>query len=84
MIGRCRYSSPLYRICSLDGAVGHILSAPRFMMRQHQIAYRPKTNTYDAFDLSMMRREIIELALFGMNAVEVISTATRPYDATRP
>jgi hypothetical protein len=54
------------------------------MMRQHQIAYRPKTNTYDAFDLSMMRREIIELALFGMNAVEVISTATRPYDATRP
>ena len=45
---------------------------PRIKVRQHQIAYRPKTNSYDAFTAEQMRQQILDCALFGCNSIEVI------------
>ena len=49
-----------------------IVSSPDYRMRQHQIAYRPKTNAYDAFTAQQMRDEVTDLALFGTNGIEMI------------
>ena len=46
--------------------------APRYPLRGHQLGYRPKTNSYDAWDLPQWERYIRELALFGTNAIELI------------
>ena len=66
------YSKELQRVCYISSEHPLIMSAPEYRMRQHQIAYRPKTNSYDAFTPEMMRQEVIDLALFGTNAIEVI------------
>lgn len=50
----------------------NIDSAPLYPLRGHQIAYRPKTNTYDAFDLKQMQQEIIDCAIWGCNTIEII------------
>jgi hypothetical protein len=47
-------------------------SAPRYPLRGHQLGYRPKTNSYDAWDLAQWERYIRELAVFGTNAIELI------------
>ena len=47
-------------------------SSPRYPLRGHQLGYRPKTNSYDAWDLEKWERYIRELAVFGTNAVELI------------
>ncbi len=47
-------------------------SAPKYPLRGHQLGYRPKTNSYDAWDLAQWERYIRELALFGTNAIELI------------
>ncbi len=49
-----------------------LTSAPRFPLRGHQLGYRPKTNSYDAWDLAQWERYIRELAVFGTNAIELI------------
>ena len=36
------------------------------------MAYRPKTNSYDAFTVEMMRQEVLDLVLFGSNGIEMI------------
>ncbi len=46
--------------------------APRYPLRGHQLGYRPKTNSYDGWDLPQWERYIRELALFGTNAIELI------------
>lgn len=65
------YSSPTLSsaFCRSDL---RILSQPDYPMRQHQVAYRPKTNSYDAYSVEQMKQEFTELALFGCNAVEMI------------
>jgi hypothetical protein len=50
----------------------HIATAPRFPLRGHQLGYRPKTNSYDAWSLPMWEQYIRDLAVFGTNAVELI------------
>jgi len=50
----------------------NIESSPKFPMRMHQVAFRPKTNSYDAFSVEMMQDEILSLALFGTNGIEMI------------
>lgn len=47
-------------------------SAPTTPLRGHQIGYRPKTNSYDAWTVSMWEQYIRDLAVFGCNAVELI------------
>jgi hypothetical protein len=47
-------------------------SAPKYPLRGHQLGYRPKTNSYDAWDLAQWERYIRDLAIFGTNAIELI------------
>lgn len=47
-------------------------SIPVTPLRGMQLAYRPKTNAYDAWTPETFERYIRELALFGMNALEFI------------
>jgi hypothetical protein len=49
-----------------------IATAPEIILRGHQIGYRPKTNSYDAWDLSMWEQYYRDMIVFGMNAVELI------------
>jgi hypothetical protein len=49
-----------------------ITTAPRVALRGHQLGYRPKTNSYDGWDLDQWERYIGELAVFGTNAIELI------------
>jgi hypothetical protein len=65
------YATPLTTCCFIDSHL-EIVSWPRYSMRQHQIAYRPKTNSYDSFTPEQMRQEILDQALFGCNAIELI------------
>jgi hypothetical protein len=50
----------------------NVASAPKYPLRGHQLGYRPKTNSYDAWDLPTWDRYIRDLALFGTNAIELI------------
>jgi hypothetical protein len=47
-------------------------SAPRYKLRGHQLGYRPKSNTYDAWSVPVFEQYIRDLAVFGTNAVELI------------
>ena len=49
-----------------------IVSAPQVGLRGHQLGYRPKTNSYDAWDVPMWEQYIRDLAVFGTNAIELI------------
>jgi len=49
-----------------------ITCAPHSPLRGHQLGYRPKTNSYDAWDLALWEQYIRDLAVFGANAVELI------------
>ena len=45
---------------------------PDSPLRGHQLGYRPKTNSYDGWDLAQWERYIRDLAVFGTNAIELI------------
>ncbi len=47
-------------------------TAPQYALRGHQLGYRPKTNSYDAWTLPMWEQYIRDLAVFGTNAIELI------------
>jgi hypothetical protein len=49
-----------------------ILTAPKYALRGHQLGYRPKSNSYDAWDLPTWEQYIRDLAVFGCNAIELI------------
>ena len=49
-----------------------IVSTPQVALRGHQLGYRPKTNSYDAWDVPMWEQYIRDLAIFGTNAIELI------------
>ncbi len=49
-----------------------ISTAPRVTLRGHQLGYRPKTNSYDAWTPAMWEQYIRDLVVFGANAVELI------------
>jgi len=49
-----------------------IVSTPQVRLRGHQLGYRPKTNSYDAWDVPMWEQYIRDLAIFGTNAIELI------------
>lgn len=60
-----------------------ISSTPEYSVRGHQLAYRPKTNAYDAWTLAQFDQYIRELALFGVNSIEIFPPRTDD-DATGP
>ncbi len=49
-----------------------IATAPRYRLRGHQLGYRPKCNSYDAWDLPTWEQYFRDLAVFGCNAIELI------------
>lgn len=49
-----------------------ITTAPKYPLRGHQLGYRPKTNSYDAWDVKQWDQYIRDLAVFGANAIELI------------
>lgn len=50
-----------------------VATAPHYRLRGHQLGYRPKTNSYDGWDVAQWDQYIRELALFGTNAIELIT-----------
>ncbi len=56
---------------SLDGET-RLASAPRYSLRGHQLGYRPKTNSYDGWDLETWEQYLRDLIVFGTNAIELI------------
>jgi len=53
-----------------------ISSSPVYPVRGHQLGYRPKTNSYDAFSVAQFDLYIRELALFGTNSIEIVPPRT--------
>jgi hypothetical protein len=49
-----------------------VTTAPALAIRGHQLGYRPKTNSYDAWDLAQWEQYIRDLAVFGCNSIELI------------
>jgi hypothetical protein len=49
-----------------------IASAPKYRLRGHQIGYRPKVNTYDAWSPQDFEQYLRDMIIFGTNAVELI------------
>lgn len=49
-----------------------VATAPRFALRGHQLGFRPKTNSYDAWDLPQWEQYFRDLAVFGTNSIELI------------
>jgi hypothetical protein len=47
-------------------------SAPKVGLRGHQLGYRPKANSYDAWTVAMWDQYIRDLSTFGCNAIELI------------
>jgi hypothetical protein len=49
-----------------------VRTSPKYPLRGHQLGYRPKTNSYDGWDVPDWERYIRDLAVFGSNAIELI------------
>lgn len=53
-----------------------ISSTPEYPIRGHQLGYRPKTNAYDAWTVAQFDRYIRDLAIFGVNSIEILPPRT--------
>jgi hypothetical protein len=51
----------------------HIAQTPEKSIRGHQLGYRFKSNTYDAWNLAQFEQYIRELAIFGANTIQLIA-----------
>ena len=51
----------------------HIFESPEKPVRGHQIGYRFKNNTYDAWTLAQFEQGIRDLAIFGTNTIQLIA-----------
>ncbi len=51
-------------------------AAPRYPLRGHQMGYRAKTNSYDGWTIAMWEQYLRDMAVFGMNAVELVPPRT--------
>ncbi len=50
----------------------NITTSPKYPLRGHQLGYRPKTNSYDGWNVALWEQYIRDLAVFGTNAAELI------------
>ncbi len=53
-----------------------IASTPEYSIRGHQLGYRPKTNSYDAWTVDQFDKYIRDLAIFGANSIEIMPPRT--------
>jgi hypothetical protein len=51
-------------------------STPAYPVRGHQLGYRPKTNSYDAWTVAQYDSYIRDLLLFGANSIEIMPPRT--------
>lgn len=51
-------------------------TTPTYEIRGHQLGYRPKTNSYDAWSVAQFDQYIRELAIFGANSIEIMPPRT--------
>jgi hypothetical protein len=49
-----------------------VATAPKYPLRGHQLGYRPKTNSYDGWNVAQWEQYYRDLAVFGTNAIELI------------
>ena len=56
-----------------------VATSPAYPIRGHQLGYRSRANTYDAWDAATYEQYIRELVLFGTNCIENI-----PFEDARP
>ena len=56
---------------ALDGTT-RIATSPAYPIRGHQLGYRNRANSWDAWDVGQFEQYIRELAIFGSNCVENI------------
>ncbi len=49
-----------------------VASAPRYAVRGHELGYRNKSNTYDAWTVEQYEQYIRDLAVFGANGVQLV------------
>jgi len=59
------------RIVNVGGDLD-VSTFPKYALRGHQLGYRPKCNSYDAWDLPVWEQYFRDLAVFGCNAIELI------------
>ena len=59
-------------LATLDAPL-NLNAAPQKPIRSHQIGYRYKNNTYDAWNLAQFEQQIRDLAIFGANTVQLIA-----------
>jgi hypothetical protein len=50
----------------------HVTTSPHYPLRGHQLGYRPKTNSFDGWDLRIWEQYYRDLIVFGTNAIELI------------
>ncbi|MCX7968142.1 MAG: GH36 C-terminal domain-containing protein [Armatimonadetes bacterium] len=50
----------------------NIVTEPHYPLRGHQLGYRPKTNSYDGWDINLWEQYIRDLVAYGCNAIELI------------
>lgn len=53
-----------------------VFSAPQLAVRGHQLGYRFKNNTYDAWTPEQFEQYIRDLAIFGSNTIEILPPIT--------
>jgi hypothetical protein len=62
------------KVCSPEIPANlNLASAPDKPIRGHQIGYRNKNNTYDAWTLPQFEQQIRDLAVFGANSMQLIA-----------
>lgn len=54
----------------------HVSSSPQLAVRGHQLGYRFKNNTYDAWTPEQFEQYIRDLAVFGANTIELLPPVT--------
>lgn len=75
-IGRLLRKMQLAPQTALVPASLHFVTAPKFPVRGDQLGYRPKVNAYDAWTDAQFDQYIRELALFGVNSIEILPPRT--------
>ena len=60
---------------SVDAGI-KVATAPKYALRGHQMGYRAKTNSYDAWTAEMWEQYFRDMIVFGMNAVEIVPPIT--------
>lgn len=50
----------------------NVTTSPEYKLRGHQLGYRPKTNSYDAWNVEIWDQYIRDLTIFGTNAIELV------------